>query len=220
MEGRTTTLIPGRKPLAAAILTGGRASRMGGARKAGLTIGGQRIIDRQLAVLRCVADPVYAVSSADAPADADLDVVLDRYPDHGALGGIFTAIAESPHDRTLVVACDLPFLDAALLEYMSGLDADLVIPRSARGYEPLCAVYSKACLAPIRIRLERRALEASVLPDGVRIAEVGPESLAAYDPDGLLFVNVNTPHDYERATEIFERGSKPLRDRIMDELGP
>jgi molybdenum cofactor guanylyltransferase len=193
-----------RQPLAAAILTGGRAARLGGIRKATLRVGGRRIIDRQLDVLRRVADPVFAVSSVTAPPEADLETIRDRYPDHGALGGIYTAIAASPHDRTLVVACDLPFLSAPFFEYMSSLEADLVIPRTARGYEPLCAVYSRTCLESIRTRLERRALEASVLPEGVRIVEIGPEALATYDPDGLLFVNVNTPHDYERATKVFD----------------
>ena len=79
-----------------------------------------------------------------------------------------------------------------------------MIPRSRRGYEPLCAIYSRACAAAIRERLMRGELEAARLPDGVRVAEVGPETLAAYDPDGLLLVNVNTPHDYERAKEVLE----------------
>jgi len=209
-----------RQQLSVAILTGGRASRMGGLRKATLTIAGTRIIDRQLAVLRQVADTVFLVASATSESDADLNIVRDHFPDHGALGGIYTAIIASPSERTLVVACDLPFLNVPLLEYMAGVDADLVIPRTSRGYEPLCAVYSRACADPIRERLERGTLEASVLPEGVRVAEVGPETLAAYDPDGLLFVNVNTPHDYERAKERVKRASKPLRDRIMDELGP
>lgn len=220
MTGPTEEVTTARPPLAAAILIGGRASRMSGAAKGMLLVGGLRIVDRQLLALRRVADPVFAVASESSGALADLRVVQDRYPNHGVLGGIFTAITESPHERTLVVACDMPFLNAALLEYMAGIDADVVIPRGVQGYEPLCAVYSKACLDPIRRRLERGALKAAVLPEGVRIAEVGPEKLAAYDPDGLLFVNVNTPHDYERATEIAENGSKPLRDRIMDELGP
>jgi molybdopterin-guanine dinucleotide biosynthesis protein A len=206
--------------LAAAILAGGRASRLGGVRKATLTIGGTPIIERELDIVRRVASPIFLVTSADAPPDADLAVVRDAFPNHGALGGIYTAIAHSPHERTLVVACDMPFLSVALLEHMAGLDADLVIPRTARGYEPLCAIYTRACLEPIRARLARGALEASRLPDGVRVAEVGPEALAAYDPDGLLFVNVNTPHDYERAKEVVEERSKTLRDRIMDELGP
>jgi len=191
-----------RSPLAAAILIGGRASRMGGVCKAMLTVGGTPIIQRQLETLRQVADPVYLVNSADGRfEDIGVPVVRDEFPAHGSLGGIYTAIAQSPHDRTLVVACDMPFLNRALLEHMARLEADLVIPRTPRGYEPLCAVYSRACLSSIRARLARRELEASRLPDGVRILEVGPEALAAYDPDGLLFVNINTPHDYERAKE-------------------
>jgi molybdopterin-guanine dinucleotide biosynthesis protein A len=209
-----------RRPLAAAILTGGRASRMGGVRKAALTVGGTSIIERQLAVLRGVAAPVFMVTSADAPGEAGLDVIRDEFPGHGALGGIYTAIVASPHQRTLVVACDMPFLHPALLEHMSRIDADLVIPRTARGYEPLCAIYGRACAASIRERLTRGELEASRLPEGVRVAEVGPETLAVYDPDGLLFVNVNTPHDYERAKDLVEGRSKTSRDRIMDELGP
>ncbi len=190
------------RPLAAAILTGGRASRMGGLRKATLAVGGTSIIDRQLAVLGTLAAPVFLVTSAHAPRDAELTVVRDEYPDHGALGGIYSAIVASPHERTLVVACDMPFLNAAFLTYLVGIDADLVIPRTARGYEPLCAIYSRTCAPSIRERLTRGELEASRLPDGVRVAEVGPETVAAYDPDGLLFVNVNTPHDYERAKEV------------------
>ena len=207
-------------PLAAAILTGGRASRMGGTRKATLALGGAPIIERQLAVLTRVATPIYLVTSAESPPDADLRVVRDQFPDHGALGGIYTAIIASPHERTLVVACDMPFLSQALLEHMARIDADVVIPRTMRGYEPLCAIYSRACIAPMRVRLTRGELEASRLVEGVRVAEVGPETLAAYDPDGLLFVNVNTPHDYERAKEVVEERSKTSRDRIMDELGP
>jgi molybdopterin-guanine dinucleotide biosynthesis protein A len=175
---------------------------MGGLRKATLAMGRTSIIDRQLAVLRTLAAPVFLVTSAQAPSDAELTVVRDEYPDHGALGGIYTAIVASPHERTLVVACDMPFLNPAFLTHLVGIDADLVIPRTSRGYEPLCAIYSRACAAPIRDRLTRGELEASRLPDGVRVAEVGPETVAAYDPDGLLFVNVNTPHDYERAKEV------------------
>jgi molybdenum cofactor guanylyltransferase len=199
--------------LSVAILTGGRASRMGGIRKGALPIDGIRIIDRQLAVLREITSSIFVVSSASGDADADLPIVRDRFPECGALGGIYTAIAESPSDRTLVLACDLPFLSGPLITHMASVEADLVIPRTARGYEPLHAIYSRACAEPIRLRIERGALAASVLPDGVRVVEIGPEELAAYDGDGLLFVNVNTPHDYERAREL--QG----RHRIMDELG-
>jgi len=212
--------MPNRSPLAAAILTGGRASRMGGQRKSLLTVGGSSIIDRQLAALRHVAEPIFQVTSSNQPADVGLSFVIDEFPDCGALGGIYTAIVRSPHERTLVVACDMPFLDARFLEHMAALEADLVIPRSTRGYEPLCAIYSRTCAAPIRERLIRGELKAARLPEGVKVAEVSAGTLAAYDPDGLLLLNVNTPHDYERAKQVLEGRSKTSRDRIMDELGP
>jgi molybdenum cofactor guanylyltransferase len=192
--------------LAAAILIGGQARRLQGARKGALTIGGTRIIDRQLAVLRQVADPIFLVTSQSVEPEENLqlEVIRDRFPDHGALGGIYSAIVSSPSGRTLIVACDLPCLSAPFLASMAAIDADLVIPRTTRGYEPLCAIYSRACAAPIRQRLERGALEAAVLPEGVRVCEIGPEALARCDPDGLLFLNVNTPHDYDRAKAILE----------------
>ncbi|HET7218067.1 MAG TPA: molybdenum cofactor guanylyltransferase [Vicinamibacterales bacterium] len=210
---------PDRK-IAAAILTGGRATRLGGARKGSLAIGGRSIADRQLEVLRDIADPIFAVAAADGPIDEHLETVRDALPGGGALVGIYTAITHSPHDRTLVVACDMPFLDRRFLAAMIAIDADLVIPRSARGYEPLCAIYSKRCSANIRSRLDRGERQAAALPEGVKVVEIGPETLAAYDPDDLMFVNVNTPHDYERANKLLERRLKALRDRIMDELGP
>jgi molybdenum cofactor guanylyltransferase len=207
-----------RPAVSAAILIGGRASRMGGVRKGTLTIDGQRIIDRQLAVLRDITSSIFVVSSATGEADADVPIVRDRVPDGGVLGGIYTAIESSPSVRTLVLACDLPFVRADFIRHMADIEADLVIPRTTRGFEPLCAIYGRACAEPIRRRLEGNALAASALPegltaDGLKVVEIGPEMLAAYDADGLLFVNVNTPHDYERARELQER------HRIMDELG-
>jgi molybdopterin-guanine dinucleotide biosynthesis protein A len=195
-----------RRSVAAAILAGGRARRFGGTLKNTLEIGGRRIIDRQIDALRQVADPIFIVAPDAAPfVSLGLEVVPDVLPGCGALGGIYTAILRSPRWRTLVVAGDMPCLPAGLLAHL-GRDstADIVVPRGARGYEPLCAVYSRQCAGPIQQRLDRGLLRASVLPDGVQIEEVGPEMLAAYDPDGLLFLNVNTPHDYERARNLIE----------------
>lgn len=210
-------IAPQQPDLAAAILAGGRARRLGGADKAALRVGGQRIIDRQLAAIRGVTPAIFIVASPDAPyADLGLPVVADAIAGAGALGGVYTAIVASPAPRTLVLACDMPFVTAALFERLAAIDADLVIPRTARGYEPLCAIYSRACAEPIRARIARGELHASTLPDGVRVAEVGPEMLAALDKDGLLFANVNTPHDYARARGLIELKPDPTQDRITE----
>jgi molybdenum cofactor guanylyltransferase len=205
------------RQVAAAILAGGQARRMAGANKADLRVGQERIIDRQLELLRQVADPVFVVSGRqDAFGGLGIDVVPDVIADAGSLGGIYTAIVSSPCERTLVVACDMPFLTLPLLQRLAApSEADLVIPRSVNGYEPLCATWSSACEGAIRRRIERGVLKAALVVEELRVEEIGPEVLASCDPHGLLFVNVNTPHDYERAQGLSRLESKPSPDRIM-----
>lgn len=204
--------------IAAAILAGGKARRMGGANKAGLRIGNERIIDRQLRLLRQIADPVFIVAaSADPFQELEITVVPDVVPGAGPLGGIYTALTASPCARTLIVACDLPYLSLPLLQRLAApSDADLVIPRTARGYEPLCAAWSAACAGPIRRRIQSGTLKTALVVEELRVEEIGPEVLASCDPQGLLFVNVNTPHDYERARRLGRMESNSMRDRIMD----
>jgi hypothetical protein len=57
----------------------------------------------------------------------------------------------------------------------------------------------------MRQRIERGEFQASTLPAGLRVVELGPDVLDAYDPEGLAFVNINTPHDYARARELADR---------------
>jgi molybdopterin-guanine dinucleotide biosynthesis protein A len=186
--------------LAAAILAGGRATRMGGVNKGTLALGATTMIDRQLDALRETVSHIFVVGSeSDAWSARKLTVVPDDLPGRGALGGIYTAIVRSPCERTLVLACDMPFVSAAFVRRLADEDADVVMPRSHRGYEPLCAVYSRVCAPDIRARIDRGELQASTPPTGVRMVEIGPDIIARYDPDDLLFMNVNTPHDYERA---------------------
>ena len=64
-----------------------------------------------------------------------------------------------------------------------------------------------------RARIERGELHASAPPRGVRVAEIGPETLALYDPEELMFMNVNTPHDYERARELLSTEDRITTDR-------
>jgi len=198
-----------RSALAAAILAGGRARRLGGVNKGALDIGGAPIIDRQLKTLAALTSDIFVVGRPDAFwTERGLRVIEDEIADAGPLGGIYTALVHSPADRTLVVGCDMPFLAVDFLERLQAItEADVVVARSARGIEPLCAVYSRACAGEIRARLDRGANEASVLPAGVRVAEVAVDR-------PLVILNVNTPHDYERAKGLVERQPEPNEDRI------
>lgn len=198
--------------IAAAILAGGGATRFGRRDKGALPFGDARIIDRQLAVLREVTGELLIVSNQpERYAPLGVPMVTDARPGTGALGGIYTALMASPAPQTIVVACDMPFLTTPFLHHLAarGRDADLAIPRTAGGYEPLCASYARACADPIRRLLdEGRFRAADVVVAGVRVCELGPDELAAFDPDGTLFVNVNTPRDYERALDALARRNR------------
>ena len=210
-------VVPG---VSAAILAGGRARRLGGADKASLTVGRARIIDRQLAALSAVAADVRIVCNDPGRyAALGLRVIPDAIPDAGPLGGIYTALLDATNERMIVVACDLPFVSAGLLRRLveeSAADGvDAVVPRSARGLEPLCALYTTRCAAVARDRIVEGKLQAAGLLDAVRTRILEPDALASYD-EGALFENVNTPHDYERAREWVELNEKPSKDRITE----
>lgn len=194
--------------IAAAILAGGQATRFGGRDKVLVRVGDRRLIDRLLAATRDAADHVFLVATDPARyASLAVPVVTDVWPGAGALGGLYTALVRSPGTRTLVLAGDLPFVTAAFLRHLAerGRDVDIAIPRTARGYEPLCASYSSACVDPIRRLLasgERRVAAVTALR--VRLRELGADELAPFDPD-VLFFNVNTPDDYARAIDLSRR---------------
>ena len=212
--------LPGRQ-VTAAILAGGRARRMAGLDKWSLRVDGERIIDRQIAALEQVAESILIVGGEPGGfADLNVRVVADAIAGCGALGGIYSALAASETPRTLVVACDMPFLNVNVLHRLvRPSPADVVMPRTHEGLQPLCAVYAARCAPALRRRIERGQLKAASLGDTVRIEEIGPEELAVYDPDGLMFTNVNTPHDYERAKDL--RGRVPgSRAAMGDRITP
>ena len=187
---------------AAAIIAGGRGRRLGGLDKSQLVIGGRRIIERQLAVLGQVAPRVLVVTDDHHRfCTSGLQVCDDVLPGAGPLGGLHTALTRSPGRRTLVVAGDLPFLSGAFLRHLAvrAPHADAVVPRNAAGLQPLCAVYDSRCAEAIRARIERGRHRLVDLAGWLRVTEVGPDEVAAFDPDGMLLFNVNTPADHARA---------------------
>ena len=207
--------------VSAAILAGGRARRFGGADKASLPVGRARIIDRQLAAVSALTDDVRIVANEAARyADLGVRVIPDAVADAGPLGGIYSALNDARHDWTIVLACDLPFVTVALLERLAAelaraSDVDAIAPRSARGLEPLCALYHRRCAGVAQSLIARGDLAASGLLDAIRLRVLERDALAPYDA-GALFENVNTPHDHERARAWVELNEKPSKDPITE----
>jgi molybdopterin-guanine dinucleotide biosynthesis protein A len=139
-------------------------------------------------------------------------VVSDLIDGAGAMGGLLTAIAESPGEATLVLACDLPFVTAQFLRFLADecRGYDVALPRTDDGYHPLCACWTRAARAELERRASeghRRIIDALA---ALRVREIGPGEVARFDrPAGTLLFNVNTPHDYERALQL----TKSYHDR-------
>jgi molybdenum cofactor guanylyltransferase len=195
-----------------AILAGGRARRLGGENKSALRVGRASIFDRQLAALDGLADRIFVVAGEPARFDGrHVRVVPDRVPDAGALGGIYTALCEASGPYVLVIACDLPFLTAPLLKKLMALadgTCDAVVPRTADGVQPLCAAYARRLVEPVRLQIESGHLKIQDLFGAIRVRELGPAELAAFDPDGRLFFNVNTPDDLRQAVRLSARTAR------------
>jgi molybdopterin-guanine dinucleotide biosynthesis protein A len=182
---------------------------MAGRDKARLPFDGRQLIEHQITALRQITDSIVVVGGDPARfTHLGIRPVPDAFDRCGALGGIYSAIVAADHPRTLVVACDMPFLSVPLLRRLvrpCDPRIDVVMPRTLHGPEPLCAVYAARCADAIRRRIERGLLKAADVSADVTVEEVDAEELATYDPDGLMFVNVNSPHDYERAKDVMGR---------------
>ena len=190
-----------------AILAGGQSRRLGGRNKAALKIGATTVLDRQLTRLRRVVDRIIIVANDAAVfAWTGLPVIPDLTPGEGTLGALRTAIHAAQTDRTLVIACDMPFVSEALLAYLveAGRTADIAIPRTARGYEPLCATYSRRCAGELARLIEQQRFKLSevALIPGLIIRELGPDELEPFGPEEMLFFNINTSDDYARAIDL------------------
>ena len=189
------------------ILCGGKERRFGRS-KATAVVGGVTVLQRVIGVLGPLSRQVIVVTSpekADIAVGNGVVLVTDAYPGRGPLGGIYTGLARVESDLAIVVACDMPFLNPALLSRMVELTKgyDAVVPRLAGTMvEPLHAVYAQTCLAPMKARLEAGQLSIAPLLRELRVRYLEKEEYLPLDPRMLSFFNINYPEDLDRANRI------------------
>lgn len=189
--------------LTVAIQAGGKSSRMG-TDKSFVQFNGRALIEVVRDAVAGLGDELILITNKpDAYAHLGLPMFADLYPDTGPLGGIYTALHHAAHPHVLTVACDMPWLNRPLLDYMAGLraSADVIVPRWDKFPEPLHAIYSKACLEPIREKLDAQLFKITVFYGRVSVRFVERAEIERYDPDGRSFVNVNTPDELNALAE-------------------
>ena len=193
--------------LTVCIQAGGESSRMG-EDKALKTFLGRPMIQRVIERLSPIADEVIVTTNRpEEYAFLNLPLFADLKPGRGALGGLYTAIASAKNPIVAVVACDMPFASASLLEAASRLlieeEVDVVIPRSEEGYEPLHAVYRRAtCLPAIESAIEADQWRVIAWFPQVKVYTLTADEVKRYDLLGLAFWNVNTPEEFAEAERI------------------
>ncbi len=161
---------------------------------------GENLLARVHRILEGFFDRVLVVAPDPTPfRGMGVEAVADEYPEAELLGAITTGLkrVQSPH--ALVVGADMPFLSRRVIRHLYGLRRgwDVVVPRGPRGFEPLCAVYAKTCVAPMEERIRRGNLKVLDLISEVRTRVVGRDDLEVLDPAGLAFRNVHTPADLD-----------------------
>ena len=180
-----------------------------GQNKALRVIGNRNLLQHVISGLSFFNSDIIIVTAAEQSFSQFIDypklrMPADIYPGKGPLGGIYTGLTVSKSFYNLVIACDMPFLNQPLLSHMVQISAsfDMVTPRVRDMVEPLHAVYSKGCLAPIEEMLKQGNLKVYELLNLVKVRYVDAEEINRFDPKHLSFFNINTKADLKIAMEL------------------
>ena len=182
------------------ILAGGKSSRMG-RQKSSLKINGMTFLEHLAEELSGYGEVLVSVDRFDRHKGILIPMVEDLYPDHGPMGGIYSAFAAGNFDRLLTVPCDVPLFSGELAEKLCELsdeDADAVIMRTKDGrIHPLCGMYQSSCLPVLRECLEKRELRMMQALGKMKVifAEAGEDS--------WQLQNINTPEEYRLLVETY-----------------
>ena len=196
---------------AAVVLTGGKSSRMGRP-KALLPFDGEPLIVHAVRRLESLFSEIIVVAAAEQelpPLPARL--VRDQVAYQGPVAGIYYGLREARGAIGFVTSCDVPFLNLRFISYLISQisDYDVVVPYWEERLQPLFAVYRREVAPLLKDQLERGELRPISLYKKVRTREVAPDEIRRFDPEGLSFLNMNTPEDYQAALKRWREQRGP-----------
>lgn len=165
--------------------------------KALMAFRGRPQLDVCVELLGAVCERVFVSTRPDQqddPARKKFPRIVDAFGEIGPMGGILSALAAHPDRAWLVVACDLPRLDAATLRHLVARRNPARPATAYRGHEglpePLCAIYEPQILQSLKQFAEQGAL----CPRKALI-RLGVEPIEPPDPRALD--NANSPADIQ-----------------------
>ena len=187
------------RPTYGLVLAGGESRRMG-SDKALLVRDGQSQLAHIAALLDQVTDRVFVSTRGDQQDESERSrfaQIVDRYEDIGPIAGILSALEEHSQADWLVVACDLPNIDEATLQFLianHSREKPFTAFRSSYDDlpEPLCALYRSGCDSILR----------QFIDDGIvcpRKMLIRSDTELLIQPDSRSLDNINTPDDLQRS---------------------
>ena len=198
------------------VLAGGASSRFG-TDKALAEFQGQTMLARTAKLLSTAISNVKIVSPTAKLPDAAYKTIPDRWPGEGPLGGILTALLDAQSETNtnawcLIVSCDMPFLTAEWLRFLPERavqsEAEAIVPKSAKGWEPLCACWRVSAAEIVLPSFEAGTRKITEALNALHVEVLDEKDWKRFDSDGRLFWNMNTPADYEEAMRMLEAEKK------------
>jgi molybdopterin-guanine dinucleotide biosynthesis protein A len=197
------------------VQAGGGSTRFG-TDKALVELAGKTMLQRTGELLAAVCGKVSIIAPPHKYEDLPWPVLIDRWPGEGPLGGILTALQHvneedrSYESRSLIVSCDMPFLTqeflSTLWEHASRSPAQVVVPQSRNGLEPLCAVWRSDAVPAVQRVFDRGVRKVTDAMKHLSMEVLDESSWKRFDTHNRLFWNMNTPEDYEEARRKLETG--------------
>jgi molybdopterin-guanine dinucleotide biosynthesis protein A len=191
---------------------GGGSTRFG-TDKALVKLAGKTMLQRTGELLAGSCDDVFIVAPAGKYANVPWPVIADRWPGEGPLGGILTALStmqdfDSGKNWALILSCDMPFLTREFLAFLwdraSLSVAQVLVPQSIHGLEPLCACWNASAATDVQAVFDSGVRKVTEAMKRLPTEVLDESTWKRFDSDGRLFWNMNTPADFTEARHILE----------------
>ena len=194
-----------RTTVVGAVLAGGESRRMG-RDKAMLDWGGCPLLIRAVRVLESVFNEVVVVAPRNRGyEELGAEIVQDIHPGLGPLGGLHTALVRGGGKPVFILACDMPHVTGEFVRWIVGPSiqdpmrglarqttaaAQTRVVHDGQQFQPLCGLYSQACLSEVEEALDENRLSAQALLERLDMETLMLDSRQSwYHPDLLLNVN-------------------------------
>jgi molybdopterin-guanine dinucleotide biosynthesis protein A len=194
--------------ISAAVLAGGRSSRLG-RNKALLPLGGKTVIETVLGeVSSCVDSITIITNSPEDFTNLGYPCRADLLPGGGPLSGIHAALTHCGTDYVLVVSCDIPLVSRTLFdELIAALPGNDIVIFKHSQFEPLCALYRRTCIPPLEDLIahgEYRIID--LFPTlQVKVVRIGSAD---------IFKSINTEADYESVRNALSDQVRRLHEPV------